>query len=110
MHIVCGYPGTGKSTIIELLSSYLKTKDMTVYFTAPTGLAIKGLLSKLKDQDVKYCGKIGQMLLKIAGRRQDVLVFHDRSPFVNAQNPSLAGGRQEKGRGSGMTLPCPFNR
>lgn len=65
LHVVCGYPGTGKSTIIQLLSSYFKRNDMLVYFTAPTGLAIKGLLSKLNDQDTRCCGTLHKLIYTV---------------------------------------------
>ena len=65
LHIVCGYPGTGKSTIVQLFSSFLKQKGLNVYFTAPTGLAIKGLLSKLKGHDPECCGTLHKLIYTV---------------------------------------------
>lgn len=79
LHIVCGYPGTGKSTIIQLLNSYFKYKELTVYFTAPTGLAIKGLLSKLKGYDSNCCGTLHKLIYTVFPYIKDENIIHDTS-------------------------------
>lgn len=50
LHIINGYPGTGKSTIMDVIIEYM-VKELnfdpnTIFNLAPTGLAMKNLMSK----------------------------------------------------------------
>ena len=51
-HTVCGYPGTGKTTITEAACTYLKQQnpDMNICLTSHTGLATKNLKKAIDKQ------------------------------------------------------------
>lgn len=46
VHLICGYPGTGKTTIIECICRFYE--DQLICLTAPTGMAVNNLLTKTK--------------------------------------------------------------
>jgi exodeoxyribonuclease V alpha subunit len=64
-HIVCGFPGTGKSTIVNVLKDYLYSEGHIISAVAPTGLAIKNLLSKCSMKNLELCGTIHKMLYSV---------------------------------------------
>lgn len=64
-HIICGFPGTGKSTIVNVLKEYLYSKGHIISAVAPTGLAIKNLLSKCTMKHPDLCGTIHKMLYTV---------------------------------------------
>ena len=64
-HIICGFPGTGKSTIVNVLKEYLYSKGHIISAVAPTGLAIKNLLSKCSMNHPDLCGTIHKMLYSV---------------------------------------------
>jgi exodeoxyribonuclease V alpha subunit len=64
-HIICGFPGTGKSTIVNVLKDYLYSEGHIISAVAPTGLAIKNLLSKCSMKNLELCGTIHKMLYSV---------------------------------------------
>ena len=64
-HIICGFPGTGKSTIVNVLKDYLYSKGHIISAIAPTGLAIKNLLSKCALNHLDICGTIHKMVYNV---------------------------------------------
>lgn len=64
-HIICGFPGTGKSTIVNVLKDYLYSEGHIISAVAPTGLAIKNLLSKCSMKNSELCGTIHKMLYSV---------------------------------------------
>lgn len=64
-HIICGFPGTGKSTIVNVLKNYLYSEGHMISAVAPTGLAIKNLLSKCSLKNLELCGTIHKMLYSV---------------------------------------------
>jgi len=69
--VVCGFPGTGKSTIIDIVTSYFnKTRSSHDYtynisLSAPTGLAINNLKSKCSHYNKEASGTLHRLLYNI---------------------------------------------
>jgi len=66
-HVVCGFPGTGKTTIVDVLKEfmYYKNPDCKISLMAPTGLAIKNLMRKCIVNTPDICGTIHRMVYNI---------------------------------------------
>lgn len=66
-HVICGYPGTGKSTIIDVINSYFMKNDpdMKISYSAPTGLALNNILSKVSYYNKMICGTNHRLLYTI---------------------------------------------
>lgn len=68
-HIICGFPGTGKSTIFDVIKTYFYEKygetEYTISCMAPTGLAIKNLMNKCNMTHPDICGTIHRMLYSV---------------------------------------------
>lgn len=77
--IICGFPGTGKSTIVNVLKDYLYSHGHIISAIAPTGLAIKNLLSKCEIQHLDICGTIHKMIYNVYPY-MDESCFHDDTP------------------------------
>ena len=60
--VICGFPGTGKSTIADCICNYYS--DQVLCLTAPTGMAVNNLKNKCK---VKNCivGTLHKLLFDI---------------------------------------------
>ena len=64
-YIISGYPGTGKTTILNVILSFIHYKyahKKTVYCMAPTGLAVKNLISRCKRIKNDKVGTIHRMI------------------------------------------------
>jgi exodeoxyribonuclease V alpha subunit len=44
LHLICGYPGTGKTTIVDCICTFYS--DEVICLTAPTGMAVNNLIKK----------------------------------------------------------------
>jgi hypothetical protein len=68
-HVICGFPGTGKSTIFDVVKEFYysiyETKAYNIACLAPTGLAIKNLIKKCKVVSPEICGTIHRMAFNI---------------------------------------------
>jgi exodeoxyribonuclease V alpha subunit len=66
-HIVCGFPGTGKSTIFDVVKAFFYEHDdaFNVSCMAPTGLAVKNLMKKCTVKNEEICGTIHRMVYNI---------------------------------------------
>ena len=58
--IVCGYPGTGKSTIADCICHHYK--DQLICLTAPTGMAVNNLKKKCPSAEKTVVGTIHKLL------------------------------------------------
>lgn len=59
LSVICGLPGTGKSTIADCICSYYK--DDVICLTAPTGMAVNNIRNKCKVKD-SIIGTIHKLL------------------------------------------------
>lgn len=68
-HVICGFPGTGKSTIFDAVKEFYYSKygkkDYHISCLAPTGLAVKNLLKKCTVVTPEICGTIHRMAFNI---------------------------------------------
>lgn len=68
-HVVCGFPGTGKSTIFDAIKEFYYSKygkdSYNIACLAPTGLAVKNLLKKCSVEAPEICGTIHRMAYNI---------------------------------------------
>jgi ATP-dependent exoDNAse (exonuclease V) alpha subunit len=67
-HIICGFPGTGKTTIFDVIKEFMYQyygERYNIACLAPTGLAIKNLLSKCKVRNTEICGTIHRIVYNI---------------------------------------------
>jgi exodeoxyribonuclease V alpha subunit len=60
LSIICGYPGTGKSTIANAICAYHNTS--TICLMAPTGMAVKSLRSKCPVEERFVIGTVHKMV------------------------------------------------
>ena len=58
--IVCGYPGTGKSTIADCICHHYK--DRLICLTAPTGMAVNNLKKKCPSAEKTIVGTMHKLL------------------------------------------------
>ena len=64
--IICGYPGTGKTTIFEAVKEYFyDSNNAIIACTAPTGLAIKNLMSKCSIKHKDVCGTMHKLVYTV---------------------------------------------
>lgn len=68
-HVVCGFPGTGKSTIFDAIKAFYYSRygndSYNISCLAPTGLAVKNLLKKCSVTAPEICGTIHRMAYNI---------------------------------------------
>jgi Fe-S cluster assembly ATPase SufC len=66
-HVICGFPGTGKSTIFDAVKGffYQENSKFNISCIAPTGLAIKNLIKKCPVKNPEICGTIHRMVYNI---------------------------------------------
>lgn len=58
--VVCGYPGTGKSTIADCICHHYK--DRLICLTAPTGMAVNNLKKKCPSAEKTVVGTMHKLL------------------------------------------------
>lgn len=77
--IIDGPPGTGKSTITEVIIEWYNQSGLgdEICLAAPTGKAIKGLLNNCKNiSDPRKCGTIHKCLYNTFGKIKSAKIFN----------------------------------
>jgi exodeoxyribonuclease V alpha subunit len=97
-HIICGFPGTGKSTIFDVIKAYFYEKygekNYTISCMAPTGLAIKNLMNKCKINHPDICGTIHRMLYSV----YHIILSNDMINDNDLKKMMDGGEHQDKNR------------
>ena len=85
-HIICGFPGTGKSTIFDVVKAffYKERPNYNISCLAPTGLAVKNLVKKCPVKNPEICGTIHRMLYNIYNfMDSDEPINNDEEKYIN---------------------------
>jgi ATP-dependent exoDNAse (exonuclease V) alpha subunit len=98
VHIICGFPGTGKSTIFDAIKEFYYTQDTeyNISCMAPTGLALKNLIKKCKVKNPEICGTIHRMVYNIFHYTNNDFDEKRQSENVNPHMQSLYIKKQSK--------------
>jgi len=66
-NVICGYPGTGKTTIVDVVKEfeYKCDTDTNICLMAPTGLAVKNLYSKCTVKRKQIMGTCHKLVYNI---------------------------------------------
>ena len=69
---ICGYPGTGKSTLLAVLLVILWQRGKRVLLSAHTHLAVDHILEKIIDGEDRWGSEVFSGIIRLASRDKDV--------------------------------------
>ena len=61
--VLCGHPGTGKTTIVDRLLKRLQLENIQIAIVAPTGMAVKNVQDRCGAYENTWFGTLHKMLL-----------------------------------------------